>query len=209
MEQCETTVQRGCLCTRSFRGPHLWWSHCIFSAENPFKTDGKKQLKHQCESRCKPWFTTSHPEAKEWFVSLKLMRKGSKSTFWISFSRTPSVINLIFVSSVTFPSYRIWYDTTLNSNFLNLQLFTSLKLVQTSFKSTFCRSNILNTRRVVILPCWQVHLFGHSVGHADSSHSPWLCDTNDTTVTVGTIEWWRCQWPHITKLQLSESKALW
>lgn len=34
-------------------------------------------------------------------------------TFCTSFNKTPSVMNLILVSSVTFPSYLIWYDTSL------------------------------------------------------------------------------------------------
>ncbi len=31
----ETTVRRGCLCTRSFHEPRLWLSHCISGAGNP------------------------------------------------------------------------------------------------------------------------------------------------------------------------------
>lgn len=48
-------------------------------------------------------------------------------------------------------------------------------------------SHFLNTCRVVFLLCWQVHLFGHSLGHTDSCHPPRLCDTYDTTVAVGEI----------------------
>lgn len=34
-------------------------------------------------------------------------------TFCTSFNKTPSVMNLILVFSVTFPSYLIWYDISL------------------------------------------------------------------------------------------------
>lgn len=110
-------------------------------------------------------------------------------TFWISFSRTPSVMNLIFVSLVTFPSYRIWYDTILNSRtnmcrlsykfFFFISKFYIPKLVAKRFqnqKSVFLFIfflNILKTYRQWIFltvwtgsslwplcgTCWQLLLF--------------------------------------------------
>lgn len=50
------------------------------------------------------------------YILLHDSMESKDDTFWISFSRTPSVMNLILVSLVTFPSYRIWYDTTLNTH---------------------------------------------------------------------------------------------
>lgn len=50
---------------------------------------------------------------KSWIISSQCTSKSIELTLWTSFRRTPSVINFIFVSSVVLPSYRIWYETTL------------------------------------------------------------------------------------------------
>lgn len=82
-------------------------------------------------------------------------------------------MNLIFVSLVTLPSYRIWYDTTLQ--------------VEEKKKHLNGKHGYKTPQRMKkwVLPCGQVHLFGHSVRHADRCDSPRLGDADRPTAAGG------------------------
>lgn len=80
------------------------------------------------------------------------------NTFWISFSKTPSVMNLILVSLVTFPSYRIWYETTLNTDtkqarlhLINVSVIIKTFITPRKYKKIIC---VLSQKYIQFVTVW-------------------------------------------------------
>ena len=105
-----------------------WWNQGAVGASsssscwcNPPSGDGVF-LKGCHLSRESHWDSSDQFSDRQWnFLML---------TFWTSFNRTPSVMNLIFMSSVVFLSYLIWYDT-----FLKIE---PCAIVTKSLKNNIC-----------------------------------------------------------------------
>lgn len=96
-------------------------------------------------------------------------------------------MNLICVSSVTFPSYRIWYETTLWGNTgaaTGKSMGRSRKSVCVIHWASRCHLPA-RPQPFYSSPVWQVHLLGDSLGHGHCSHAPRLRDPDGAAGTNG------------------------